>query len=84
MQTDTLCRLSIALGVVSCAAMLAALMALQDIFHEEADLALEWNVLRVSFGALIAFHIFGLVSLVRLNLERAERRSVDHVEPHST
>ena len=38
-------------------------MALQDIYHGEVDLTLEWGVLRVSFLVIIAFHAAALLTL---------------------
>jgi hypothetical protein len=51
------------LGVASALAVLLALLALTDIGHDEADVTLEWNVLRVAFLVIIAFHVVGLAAL---------------------
>jgi hypothetical protein len=41
----------------------AAALALQEIYQGEADLTLEWRVLRVSFLVIVAFHIVGFAAL---------------------
>ena len=62
MTLRTACRVSLWLGVLSVLAILAAHLALQDIYHGEADVSLEWNVLRVSFLIIITFHVFALIA----------------------
>jgi hypothetical protein len=49
MTLQTTSRLTLGLGVLSVLAILAASMALQDIYHGEPDLTREWRMLRVSF-----------------------------------
>jgi hypothetical protein len=66
MPPQTLHRLAIWLGWLSSIAILMSFMALSDIYHGEADLSLEWRVLRVAFAAIIAFHGVGLIALTRL------------------
>jgi hypothetical protein len=56
-------RFSFGLGLLSSLAIVAAGMALQDVYHGEEDLTLEWSVLRVSFLVIIAFHAFALSAL---------------------
>ena len=63
MKQRTACRLAYRLGWLSIIAILAAGMALQDIYHGEADLTLEWSVLRISFLIIIAFHALALLAL---------------------
>jgi hypothetical protein len=41
-------------------------LALTDISHGESNLSLEWTVLQISFGVIIIFHIFALITLIRL------------------
>ena len=62
MTLRTACRVSLWLGVLSVLAILAAHLALLDIYHGEADVSLEWNVLRVSFLIIITFHVFALIA----------------------
>ncbi|HYN10863.1 MAG TPA: hypothetical protein VES67_26005 [Vicinamibacterales bacterium] len=54
-------------GVLSLIAIVVAHLALTDIAHGEADLTLEWNVLRASFVIIIAFHVLALRALVQTN-----------------
>ena len=63
MTTESTHRWAFRLGIVSLVAILAAHLALTDIRHGEADLTLEWNVLRVSFVIVIAFHVTALRAL---------------------
>lgn len=59
-------HLAIWLGAISLAAIVASLLALQDIFHAiEPDLSLEWWVVRFAFSLIIAFHLVSLVALRR-------------------
>ena len=62
MTLRTACRMSLWLGVLSVLAILAAHLALQDIYHGEVDVSLEWNALRVSFLIIITFHVFALIA----------------------
>jgi hypothetical protein len=57
-----------ALGWLSLLGIVLALMALQDIYHGEPDLAWEWSILRISF-LLITFHGFALVALRKSQAE---------------
>jgi len=63
-RVRTLARLSLALGVGSTLALVAAFLALTDIGHGEPDLALEWTVLRAAAIVIVAFHVAALVTLV--------------------
>jgi uncharacterized BrkB/YihY/UPF0761 family membrane protein len=63
MTLQTACQVTIGLGVVSALAVLVALLALQDIYHGEADLSLEWNVVRAAFLIIIVFHAFALATV---------------------
>ena len=62
MTLRTSCRVALALGVLSAVAVLTALLALQDIYHGEGDLALEWRVVRVSSLVVLVFHAFALTT----------------------
>jgi hypothetical protein len=66
----TVYRFAFGLGVASAVAIPIAHLALTDIHHGEADVSLEWNVLRGAFAIMIAFHASGLMAL-----RRAIRRS---------
>ena len=54
------------LGVLTLAAVFVSHLALTDIYHGEADLSLEWNVLRVCFAAIVAFQVFALATFWRV------------------
>lgn len=62
MTLQTTSRLTLGLGVLSVLAFVAASMALQDIYHGEPDLTLEWRVLRVSFLIILVFHVSALTA----------------------
>ena len=63
------------LGLLSFPALLVSLAALQDIYHGEADVMLEWGALRVAFAIMIAFHVAALFAL--WNTPGRERRGID-------
>ena len=63
MKQRTAGRLAYPLGWLSIIAILAAVLALQDIYHGEADVTLEWTVLRISFLIIIAFNALALRAL---------------------
>ena len=65
MKSVTAYRVAFSLGLLSTVATVAAGMAIQDIYHGEPDLRLEWSVLRVSFLVVIAFHACALAALWR-------------------
>lgn len=52
--------LNLGLGGLSVFALVAAFMALQDIYHQEADLTLEWRIVRISMLVIAAFHAVAL------------------------
>jgi hypothetical protein len=62
MTLRTACRMSLWLGVVSVLAIVTAHLALTDIYHREADVSPEWNVVRVSFLIIFTFHVFALTA----------------------
>lgn len=51
------------LGIFSLFAVLTGHLALTDIYHAEGDLSLEWSVLRVCVGVMVAFQVAALVTL---------------------
>ena len=71
MKTEALYRTAFGLGIASAGAVLVAHLALTDIAHDEADVTLEWNVLRVAFLVIVAFHIAGLAALRRARRQAA-------------
>jgi hypothetical protein len=57
--------ITIALGGLSLLAGLMTHLALTDIYHGEADVTLEWKVVRISALILLSFIGMALVTLVR-------------------
>ena len=60
MKPRTARQLTLALGVVSLLAAVLALLALQDIYHWESDVTLEWSMVRMSFLLSLTFHGWAL------------------------
>lgn len=58
-------RLAIWLAPASGLALLLAAMALQDIYHAETDVRLEWAVVRSAFAVLALFHVVAFRALRR-------------------
>lgn len=59
-------QLSLLLGGLSILAMVVSGLALTDIGHGEADLTLEWGVLRAALLVIVLFQISALVTLGRV------------------
>jgi hypothetical protein len=53
------------LGGLSLVALVVAHLALTDIRHGEADVTLEWNVLRGAFVIIAVFHVVSMRALLR-------------------
>ncbi len=64
-------RVTTGLGALSLLACLAAHLALTDIYHGEADVTLEWSIVRACALVLLAF-----VGMTLFTLTRA-RRALD-------
>ena len=62
MTVRTACRVVLWMGAASLLAIVTAHLALQDIYHGEADVTLEWRALRVSFLIIVAFHAAALAA----------------------
>jgi hypothetical protein len=45
--------------------MFSKTLALTDIYHGETDLSLEWGVLQIAFGVIVAFHVAAFISLTK-------------------
>ena len=56
-------RIALWLAPISMLALVLAALALQDIFHGETDLRLEWAMVRVAFAILVAFHVVAVRAL---------------------
>jgi len=54
---------TMALGVLALLAGIVGHLALTDIFHNEADVTLEWNVLRICALILLTFIGSSLITL---------------------
>ncbi|MBI4558371.1 MAG: hypothetical protein HY706_12390 [Candidatus Hydrogenedentes bacterium] len=61
-------KLTMALGALSLLAGLMAHLALTDIYHGEADVTLEWNIVRVCALVLLFF-----IGMTLFTLRRALR-----------
>lgn len=59
-------RVVVGLGVVSLLAVVASHLALTDIWHGEGDLTSEWQVLRLSFLVILAFHAAAIATVARM------------------
>ena len=57
------CWVAFWLGLLSVLAIVLANIALQDIYHQEADLRLEWRLVRISFLVMFTFHGLALSAL---------------------
>lgn len=68
-------RFALGLGVLSTISILLANLALLDIYHGESDVTLEWQVIRVSFLVMIAFHVFVLIAAWKAAGLRHSRRT---------
>ena len=58
-------RVTMVLGVLSLLAGVATHLALTDIYHGEADVTFEWNIVRVSALVLLIFIGMALFTLKR-------------------
>jgi hypothetical protein len=54
---------SVALGVLALIAIAMNHLALTDIYHGEADVSLEWDMLQVGFAVIVVSQVFSLVTL---------------------
>jgi hypothetical protein len=56
-------RATMILGALALAAGIAGHLALTDIYHGEADVSLEWSLLRICALILLAFIVSALIIL---------------------
>jgi hypothetical protein len=75
MNGNTTRRVVLLLGIISGIAVGVSFLALMDIGHGEADLTLEWRVLRVCALAIVTFHVAALTALLRAERLTWHRRS---------
>jgi len=59
-------RVTLVLGVLALLAVGMSHLALTDIYHGEADVSLEWTVVRVSAAVVLAFVGLALFTLRRM------------------
>jgi hypothetical protein len=75
MRRNNLRRNAFATCSLSLVALVASVLALTDISHGEADVTLEWNVVRVAFVIMLASHAWCLRLLSKLASSSAEQAS---------
>ena len=66
MSNFTGLRVVRAAGVSSFVALVAMFLALKDIWHGEADVSLEWQMVEISLLVILVFHLLVLRMLYRL------------------
>jgi uncharacterized membrane protein len=66
MKTGQQAAIAFIMGIFTLIAVFVSHLALTDIYHNEGDLRLEWNILRVCFAAVVAFQVFILATLLRV------------------
>ncbi len=57
---------SLVLGLLALLAVMISHLALTDIYHGEADVSLEWNVLRLCFGVIVLSQLVALITLTKV------------------
>jgi hypothetical protein len=70
---DKWINVSIGLGMLALAAVVTGHLALVDIYHGEADVSLEWGVLRICFVVIAASQVIGLFTLTKLRHKRLRK-----------
>jgi len=58
--------IALSLGILSLIAMAFSHLALTDIAHEEANVSLEWTILRVTALILVTFIGSSLITFIRI------------------
>jgi hypothetical protein len=71
MRMERWIRASIGLGALAIVAMLVGHLALTDIHHGEADVSLEWSVLRLCFAVILVALVVSMATLVRVARKKA-------------
>jgi hypothetical protein len=66
MNIKTQIKIAIGLGILSLIMGLLGHLALTDIYHGEADAALEWSILRVGALVLVVFVAYALILFGRI------------------
>ena len=65
-------RVTIAMGALSLLAGLITHLALTDIYHGEADVTLEWRIVRICALVILGFVVMALITLRRALRELPE------------
>ncbi|RPJ51885.1 MAG: hypothetical protein EHM23_33585 [Acidobacteria bacterium] len=66
MRTKRWVWTSVVLEVLALLAVMTSHLALTDIYHGEADVSLEWNVLRLCFGVIVLSQLVALATLTKV------------------
>ena len=61
-----LIRMSLTLGVITLIGLLFATLALTDIYNNEPNLNMEWNIVRISFLFSLMFVALSLITILRI------------------
>jgi len=67
---------SVVLGVLALLAVMTSHLALTDIYHGEADVSLEWSVLKLCFGVIVLSHVVALITLTKVLRSSGARGAV--------
>lgn len=73
MKTGQQAAIAFSMGIFTLIAVFVSHLALTDIYRNEGDLRLEWNILRVCFAAVVAFQVFILATLLRVVRNGADK-----------
>jgi hypothetical protein len=65
-------KMSVGLGVLALTAVVTSHLALTDIYHGESDVTLEWRVVQVGFGVIVASQLTSLFTLTKLMRKRRQ------------
>jgi len=58
--------MALSLNVIAAIGLLLSALALTDIYHNEADVTLEWNMIRVSFLFILLSITFSGITILKL------------------
>jgi hypothetical protein len=56
----------VVLGVLALLAVMTSHLALTDIYQGEADVNLEWNVVRLCFGVIVLSQLVALITFTKV------------------
>lgn len=69
-KTKILVRMSVTLGIITLGSLILSSLALTDIYHNEPNLILEWNLVRAGLLITLMFVALSMVTMIRLNSEK--------------